>query len=140
MGFQIGAFAKVWEIRTDSDKKTSLKVSISQKKRDSEEYEQKFSGWISCVGTAAAQKAAKVGTGSRIRLGNIDVENKYDKEKNTTYVNYIVYSFFTDNEEMFSAKKGDLLKNLADPNSTSKKPAQKAPDSGEVEPTDNFPF
>lgn len=93
MGFRNGAYATVWDIRPRSDSMTSLRVSISQKKRDSEEYEQTFGGYISVLGTSAATQAAKLSIRDRIKLGDVDVTNRYDKESNKEYTNFNVFSF-----------------------------------------------
>ena len=50
------------------------------------------------VVAAAAKKAAGLKEKERIRLGDVDVTNKYDKEKNVTYTNYKIFSFETQNE------------------------------------------
>ena len=59
---------------------------------------QDFGGFVTFIGTAAAQKAAKLKEGDRIRLGDVDVSNVYVKEKNTTYTNFKVFSFETQEE------------------------------------------
>lgn len=97
MGFRTGAFAKIWEVKPISDTNVKLRVSISRKNKQTGEYEQDFSGFINAIGTAAAKKAAQLKEGEKIKLGDVDVSTKYDKEKNTTYVNYKVFSFEVDN-------------------------------------------
>jgi len=46
-----------------------------------------------CVGTAAAQKAAKLTENSRIKIGDCDVTTKYEESKRITYTNYKIFSF-----------------------------------------------
>lgn len=96
MGFRTGSFAKVWEVTPISDTNTKIRISISRKNKNSGEYEQDFSGFVSCVGTAAAKKAACLTEGSRIKLGDVDVTTRYDKEKKVEYVNYKMFSFDLD--------------------------------------------
>lgn len=96
MGFRTGAFAKVWEVTPVSDTGTKLRVSISKKNKQTDEYEQEFSGFIFAVGSATARKAASLKEGDRIKLGDVDVSTKYDKEKGVTYTNYKVFSFDAD--------------------------------------------
>ena len=84
MGFRTGAFAKVWEVTPMSDTSTKVRMSISRKNKQSGEYEQDFSGFVLAIGTAAAKKAAGLKEGNRIKLGDVDVTTKYDKEKKIT--------------------------------------------------------
>lgn len=93
MGFRKDAFATVWNVEQVSDTLTKVRASISHKNRQTGEYETDFSGFLSFVGTASAKKAASLKERDRIKLGDVDVTNKYDKERNTTYVNYKVFSF-----------------------------------------------
>lgn len=62
------------------------------------EYETDFSGFVSFLGSAAARKAAGLKERDRIRLGDVDVNNRYDKEKQITYTNFNVFSFETQDE------------------------------------------
>ena len=96
MGFRTGAYAKVWDVEQISDTNTKLRISISRKNRQTQEYEQDFSGYVNCIGTAAAHKAASLKEGARIKLGEVDVSTKYVKEKKTTYTNFKMFSFELD--------------------------------------------
>lgn len=98
MGFRTGAYAKVWEVNPMSDTSTKLRVSISRKNKKTDEYEQDFSGFVLAIGTAAASKAARLKEGDRIKLGDVDVSTKYDKEKKVTYTNFKMFSFDADGE------------------------------------------
>lgn len=93
MGFRTGAYATVWEVNPVFDTKTKCRISISRKKKDSTEYEEDFSGYVSFVGTAAAKKAACLKKGARIKLGDVDTSSKYDKEKKVIYYNFKCFSF-----------------------------------------------
>lgn len=99
MGFRTGAYAKVWEVTPMSDTSTKVRMSISRKNKQSGEYEQDFSGFVLAIGTAAAKKAASLKEGNRIKLGDVDVTTKYDKEKKVTYTNFKMFSFELDGEE-----------------------------------------
>lgn len=81
MGFRTGAYAKVWEVSPMSDTSTKVRMSVSRKNKQSGEYEQDFSGFVLCIGTAAAKKAAQLHEGSRIKIGDCDVTTKYDEQK-----------------------------------------------------------
>lgn len=84
MGFRTGAYTKIWEVTPMSDASTKLRLSVSRKNRQTGEYEQDFSGFVLAIGTAAASKAARLNKGDSIKLGDVDVSTKYDKEKKVT--------------------------------------------------------
>lgn len=92
MGFRKEAFATIWSVESTSDTLTKARISISRKNKQTGEYDTDFSGFVSFVGTAAAIKAAGLKEKDRIRLGDVDVTNKYVKEKNITYTNYKIFS------------------------------------------------
>lgn len=93
MGFRKDAYCTVWEVTPKSDSLTQGRISISRKRKDTGEYETDFQGFVSFVGTAAANKALSLKEKDRIKLGDVDVTNKYDKEKNMTYTNYKIFGF-----------------------------------------------
>lgn len=97
MGFRTGAYAKVWEVTPMSDTSTKVRMSVSRKNKQSGEYEQDFSGFVLAIGTAAAHKAAGLKEGDRIKLGDVDVSTKYDREKEVTYTNFKMFSFDIEN-------------------------------------------
>lgn len=105
MGFRTGSYCKVWSIEPKSDVCTKIRLSVSRKDKHTGEYEQDFSGYVTCIGTAAASKAAKLNQGDRIKLGDVDVSTKYDADKKVTYYNLKVFSFDTvdDNKSSTSA-------------------------------------
>lgn len=130
MGFRTGAFAKVWDIQPKSDTNTTIRISISRKvpNTDPPQYEDDFTGFVSCVGTAAAKKAANLTKGDRIKLGDVDLRTRYVKETNTTYYNCLMFSFEPANTP-------------AAPNITVDDPTDPQPevDGGEV-PDERLPF
>ena len=58
MGFRTGAYAKIWEVTPMSDTSTKVRLSVSRKNKQTNEYEQDFSGFVLAIGTAAAKKAS----------------------------------------------------------------------------------
>lgn len=129
MGFRKEAFATIWSVESTSDTLTKARISISRKNKQTGEYDTDFSGFVSFVGTAAAKKAAGLKEKDRIRLGDVDVTNKYDKEKNITYTNYKIFSFETQNEIDGASR-----------NAESPEP-KKLVDDGEVDDSDSrLPF
>ena len=98
MGFRSKNYCTVWEVESISDTNTKARISASRKNKQTGEYETDFSGFVNFVGTAAAKKALGLKAGDRIRLGDVDVTTKYDKEKKVTYTNYKIFSFETRDE------------------------------------------
>lgn len=97
MGFRKDAYCTVWSVDPVSDVQTKARISISRKDKQTGEYTEDFSGFVSFFGTAAAKKAATLKERDRIKLGDVDVRSKYDKAKNITYYNFNVYSFEVQN-------------------------------------------
>lgn len=93
MGFRKDAYATVWSVEAVSDTMTKGRISISRKDRQTGQYETDFSGFVSFIGTAAAKKALGLKERDRIKLGDVDVSNRYDKERNTTFNNFKIFSF-----------------------------------------------
>ena len=92
MGFRTGAYATIFEVKPVSNTATDLRISISRKNKDGE-YEQDFGGYVRCIGTAAANKALSLKEKDRIKLGDVDVSNVYNKEKRVTYTDFKIFSF-----------------------------------------------
>lgn len=128
MGFRKDNYAKVWSVETVSDTNTKIRISTSKKNKQTGEYEQDFSGFVSCVGSAAASRAAALKEGDRIKLGDVDVTTKYVKENNATYTNFTVFSF--------DVEEGNSAANQKPAQTTEPQPSV---DSGEVE-DDRLPF
>ena len=93
MGFRKGSYATVWSVESISNTMTKGRISIDRKNRNTDQYEQDFGGFVDFVGTAAAHKALSLKERDRIKLGDVDVTNRYDKEKKKEYTNYKVFDF-----------------------------------------------
>ncbi len=93
MGFRTGSYATVWSVEPKSPANTKVRLSTSRKNKQTGEYEQDFSGFVNFAGTVAASKAAKLKEKDRIKLGDVDVTTKYNKETKVTYTNYACFSF-----------------------------------------------
>ena len=131
MGFRVNAICKVWQIMPKSDVNTQLRVSTSRKNKQTGNYDQDFSGFVSCVGAAAAKKAAKLNEGARIQIKECEVTTNYNKDKNITYTNFAIYDFLAEGEEGFGERGNSVKKDDPEP----KKPV----DDGEPEEP-NLPF
>lgn len=92
MGFRTGAFCKIWDVTPVSDRKVKLRVSISRKDKEGE-YVQEFSDFPVCLGTACAKQASRLKKGDVIKLGDVDVSNRYSKDTGKTYYDFKIFSF-----------------------------------------------
>ena len=88
MGFHTGCWMKVWEIRA-TEPVTVLRVSISRKNKKTDQFEEDFTGFVRLVGSAA-DRAAEVQVGDRIKAGFCDVTTRYDKENKKSYTNFSI--------------------------------------------------
>lgn len=93
MGFRKDAYATVWEVEPASDVRTKGRISISKRNKTTGEYETEFQGFVNFLGSVAAKKAATLKERDRIKIGDCDVNNNYNKEKNITYYNFNIFSF-----------------------------------------------
>lgn len=102
MGFGNGSWAKIWSVER-GDKSTKVRLSTSRKNKDTDEYEQDFSGFVTLAGTAHKQ-AANLKEGDRIQIGNCTVTSRYDKEKNKEYINFTMFSYEAGDDKSAPAK------------------------------------
>lgn len=120
MGFRQDArFVKVWEVENKGNYHV-VSLSTSKKNKETNEYETDFSNkFVRFIGTAHTL-AADLKKGDVIKLGSCEVTNKYDKGKNTTYTNYLVYSFekegsnSSSNANQSAPKSSDGFMNIPD--------------------------
>jgi len=92
LGFRINTYAKCWQIEPGKGNFTRVRMSVSRKNRDTGEYEQDFSGFVMMIGNAHA-KSQRLKEGDRIKLLEVDVSNRYDKERNREYIDYKCFDF-----------------------------------------------
>lgn len=86
---QNGSIVKLWEFE-DKGKYSVVNLSQSQKDKQTGNYVTKFSSkFVRFIG-AAHDKLKQCSKGERVKIVNFGVENRYDKEKNTTFTNFIV--------------------------------------------------
>lgn len=95
MGFGVGNFMTVWGVEpSPSGKSTKVRLSSSKKNKETNKWEQDFSGFCSFIGKANAH-ASELQERDRIKLLSCDVGTTYDKEKKVTYTNFKVFDFET---------------------------------------------
>ena len=92
MGFRKDSYATVWEVKQGNGNFTDVRLSTSKKNKQTNEYTTDFSGFVRFIGTAH-QNASSLKERDRIKLGDCEVTNSYDKEKKVTYTNFAVFSF-----------------------------------------------
>lgn len=88
----------VWSVEEVSGTQTKGRISISYKNKQTDQYEQDFSGFVTFVGTACAKKALGLKEKTRIKLGDVDVTNRWDAKTKKEYTNFKVFSFDLDGE------------------------------------------
>lgn len=116
MGFRNGAYATIWEVKAGKGNYSDVRLSISKKNKQTEQYETDFSGFVRFIGTAH-QNAGSLKEKDRIKIGDCEVTNSYDKEKKVTYTNFAVFSFedVNGNNNSTSEKtKDDSFVNIPD--------------------------
>lgn len=92
MAFRNGAYAVVWQVKKGNGNYTDVRLSTSKKNKQTDQYETDFSGFVRFIGTAH-QNAGNLKEKDRIKIGDCEVTNSYDKEKNVIYTNFAVFSF-----------------------------------------------
>lgn len=95
MGFRVDAYAKVWRVE-DKGNYSTAQVSISRKNKETNAYETEFqNNFVRLVGNAheMAKSIQEVAGGTTIKITSCDVTNKYDKEKNKEYTNFVIFGF-----------------------------------------------
>ena len=91
-GFRSGAFCTIWSTEPGKGNFTNVRLSISRKNKETDQYEDEFSGFCMFIGEARA-KAEHLKERDRIKLGDVDVTRRYDKEKQKEYYTFKVFSF-----------------------------------------------
>ena len=92
MGFKTGGFAKVWKSE-DKGNYSVVDISTSKKNTKSGEFETDFSNkFVRFIGKAHTD-IKNLADGSKIKLGDIEVTNSYNKETKVNYTNFMVFSF-----------------------------------------------
>lgn len=113
MGFGKGNFGTVWKTE-NKGKYTVAEMSTSKKNKETDKYETDWSNkFVRLVGTAHDQ-AKNFGERENVKIGSCEVTNKYDKEKNVTYTNYVIFGFEEKDGGSSSKEKPEPSKAIGD--------------------------
>lgn len=94
--FSTGSYAHIWKLE-DKCNYHVAQMSTSKKNNETGEYEKDWNdSFVRLVGTAHNQ-AKTLDTSKNVRIGRCGVSNNYNKEKNTTYTNYVIFNFEDEN-------------------------------------------
>ena len=92
MGFKTGAYVKIWKVE-DKGNYSVVELSSSKKNKQTNEYETDFSSkFVRFIGKAHTD-IKNIGEVSKIKLGDVEVTNSYNKETKVAYTNFLVFSF-----------------------------------------------
>jgi len=92
MGFRTGSYAKVWRFE-DKGNYSVVEISTSKKNKTTDQYETDFaSKFVRFIGQAHTDIQA-LQEGIKIKLGDVEVTNSYNKETKQGYTNFLVFSF-----------------------------------------------
>lgn len=136
MGFRNNCYATVWEVsKANPEKKqpNKIRISISRKEKDTNNYVQDFSGYVACYGDSV-KLLDSLQPKDRVRLINTDVSSSYNKETKTTYYNFKVYDMEKASSS-YNATVGDDA-----PQAQPQAPAQSNTSTGEEASDDELPF
>ena len=96
--FSVGAYAKIWEIKAINANYSDIRISTSKKDKNTGEYTQDFGGYVRMVGQAHEQMSY-LSEKDSFKIVRCGVENRYDKEKKTTYNNFVIFEIETDSDK-----------------------------------------
>ena len=93
--FSVGSYAKIWEVKRIESKYSDIRISTSKKVEEGK-YEQDFGGFVRMVGKAHAAMSY-LNVGDKFKILSCGVTNKYDKEKKTTYTDFVIFDVEAEN-------------------------------------------
>ena len=113
MGFRTGAYAKVWKTE-DKGNYSVVELSTSKKNKQTGKYETDFNGkFVRFIGQAHTD-IKKYGDGIKIKLGDVEVTNSYNKETKISYTNFLVFSFEAEESTQTAPVGSDGFMNIPD--------------------------
>jgi len=94
MGFKVGSYAKIWKVENKGNY-SIVELSISKKNKQSNQYETDFSSkFVRFIGRAHTD-IGLVQENCKIKLGDVEVTNSYNKDTKQSFTNFLVFSFET---------------------------------------------
>ena len=132
MGLRVGGYATIWSVE-DKGNYSNVKLTTSRKNQ-SGQYETDFSGFVRFVGEAH-KNAGSLSEKDRVKVGEFDVQNSYNKEKGVTYYNVAIFAF--------EPAEGKPAPKPEPPKAAEKKPAaakKKAAAPADTDSGEDYPF
>jgi hypothetical protein len=84
-------YATVWKINSH-ERYLDVQLSTSRKNHETNQYETDFSGYVRFVGKAF-EMGKNLRERDKVKLLSCGVSNHYDKDKNVTYNNFVVFDY-----------------------------------------------
>ena len=107
--FSNGSYAKLWEVKPEEGKNyTEARISTSVKDKQTGNYRQDFGAYVRMVGDAHT-KVSNMNEGDRFKIIKCGVSNNFDKDKQRTYVNYVIFDIEPANSSEAVSMDADLL-------------------------------
>lgn len=111
MGLKKDCTCKIWQVKRN-EKYTDVQISVDKKNKQTDAWETDFSGFVRFIGEAH-KKIADLPDGKqekpfKVKAGDFEVTQRYVKDKNTTYTNFVMYDIQVEQGE---------VKNIPTPNS-----------------------
>lgn len=101
MGFGTRKFAHIWKLENKGNYHVA-EMSTRKKNKETDQYETDWANkFVRLVGTAH-QQADSLDISKNVKIGACEVTNRYNKEKNTTYTNYVIFGFEDVNSDTLS--------------------------------------
>lgn len=135
MGFWKDNIGSLWEVE-DKGKYSVARISVDKKDKDTGEWKQDFSGYVTLIGQAHDKaKTIKLQDHKnvKIRFGNGDVTTNYSREKRVLYTNYKLFSF---NTVEWDSESRRWVNTDEDPDKNDEDDFMKVPDTSD----DELPF
>ena len=110
MGLKNGSKLSIWEVKK-CGKYTDIQASTRKKNNKTNEWETDFSGYIRLVGNANTKATdfpdGKLQNPIKIEVGGFEVTQKYSKEHQKTFTNFVMYDFETEDAQPAQPKPAD---------------------------------
>jgi len=133
MGFHTGAIGTLWVVN-NKGKYSDVQLSIDVKNKQTGGYDKDFNGYVRFIGDAHRDVQGLV-KGAKIKIGDCDVSQVYDKEKDRTYTNFKIFSFTG-----YEPGKNTGSTPEAAPSQPASAGTQGTPDSPAYNEDDDLPF